>query len=210
MTDLVLVRHGETEWNRVGRVQGRTDIPLNDTGREQARATGRRLRGEAFDAVVSSPLSRAADTAGIIADELGLGEPELIEALVERDYGGAEGMTGDEIAAQLGGHLVARESREATVARVKPALLAIAARHPGQRVLVVSHGGVIGSLVRDATRWAWPPHGERIENGSDHVFRVEDPTDGSAEPGELELVSFAGRPWSRDLLPPEDAVVARD
>jgi uncharacterized phosphatase len=199
MTDLVLVRHGETEWNRIGRVQGRTDIPLNDTGREQARAAGRRLRGQAFDAVVSSPLSRAADTARIIAAELGLGEPELVEALVERDYGRAEGWTDDDIRDRMDGHLVARESREATVARVKPALLAIAERHPGQRVLVVSHGGVIGSLIRDATRWAWPPDGERIENGSDHVFRVD--ADG------LELVSYAGRPWSRDLLPPEDATV---
>jgi uncharacterized phosphatase len=199
MTDLVLVRHGETEWNRIGRVQGRTDIPLNDTGREQARATGRRLQGQAFDAVVSSPLSRAADTARIIAAELGLGEPETVEALVERDYGRAEGWTDDDIRDRMGGHLVARESREATVARVKPALLAIAERHPGQRVLVVSHGGVIGSLIRDATRWAWPPEGERIENGSDHVFRV----DGDG----LELVSYAGRPWSRDLLPPEDATL---
>jgi uncharacterized phosphatase len=202
MTDLVLVRHGETEWNRIGRVQGRTDIPLNATGREQARAAGRRLAGERFDAVVSSPLSRAADTARIIADELGLGEVELVDDLVERDYGPAEGMTDADVQAVFGGHLEARESREATVARVKPALLAVAARHPGQRVLVVSHGGVIGSLIRDATRWVWPPHGERIENGSDHVFRVTD--DG------LELVSFAGRPWSKDLLPPEEAVVARD
>ena len=202
MTHLVLVRHGETEWNRIGRVQGRTDIPLNATGRAQARAAGERLRGGAFDAVVASPLSRAADTARIIAAELDLGEVELVDALVERDYGRAEGMTDADVQAVFGGRLEARESRESTVERVKPALLAIAARRPGQRVLVVSHGGVIGSLIRDVTRWAWPPRGERIENGSDHVFRVVD--------GALELVSFAGRPWSADLLPPEDAVVARD
>ncbi len=202
MTDLVLVRHGETEWNRLGRVQGRTDIPLNDTGRQQARAAGARLRGERFDAVVASPLSRAADTARIIAAELGLGDVALVGALVERDYGGAEGMTGEQIDVRLGGVLEARESREATVERVKPALLSIAERHPGQRVLVVSHGGVIGSLVRDATGWAWPPRGERIENGSDHVFRVVD--------GDLILVSYAGRPWSADLLPPRDPVPTRD
>lgn len=196
MTDLVLVRHGETEWNRLGRVQGRTDIPLNDTGRAQAEAAGRRLSDARFDAVVASPLARAADTARIIAAEVGLGEPELVDALVERDYGGAEGMTGAEIDAHFGGRLEGRESREQTVDRVKPALLEVALRHPGQRVLVVSHGGVIGSLIRDLTRWAWPPNGERIENGSDHVFRVVD--------GELTLVSFAGRPWSADLLPPEN------
>ena len=69
-------------------------------------------------------------------------------------------------------------------------------------VLVVSHGGVIGSLVRDATRWAWPERGVRIENGSDHVFRVRD--------GRLELISFAGRPWSKDLLPAEEPARTTD
>lgn len=205
MTDLVLVRHGETEWNRAQRVQGRTDIPLNETGRRQARETGRRLRqrGERFDAVVASPLSRAADTARLIAEELGqAGDVELVEALVERDYGGAEGMTGAEIDARFGGRLEAQESREATVERAKPALLALAERHPGQRVLVVSHGGVIGSLVRDATEWTWPERGVQIANGSDHVFRVDD--------GTLSLVTFAGRPWSADLLPPRDPVPAAD
>ena len=198
MTDLVLVRHGETEWNRIGRVQGRSDIPLNDTGREQARETGRRLSDGAFDAVVASPLSRAAETARIIAAELDTDDVELIDDLVERDYGGAEGMTGAEIDAAYDGKLVARETRRATVQRVEPALLALAERYPGQRVLVVSHGGVIGSLVRHTTRWAWPEQGARIDNGSDHVFRVED--------GRLRLVSSAGRDWSDELLPAEEPV----
>jgi probable phosphoglycerate mutase len=202
MTDLILVRHGETEWNRLGRVQGRTDIPLNDRGREQARATARRLADDRFDAVAASPLSRAAETAQIIADGLGLGSVELVDAFVERDYGEAEGMTGDDIDARWGGRLEAKESRDQIIARVKPALLALAEHHTGQRVLVVSHGGVIGSLIRDATRWVWPQRGEQITNGSDHLFRVSD--------GELELVEFAGRPWSADLLPPEDAAVTRD
>ncbi|MFD1721037.1 histidine phosphatase family protein [Amnibacterium endophyticum] len=203
MTDLVLVRHGETEWNRTGRVQGRTDIPLNDTGRAQAREAGRRLADDAFDAVVASPLSRAAETARIIAREIGASDDvELVDALVERDYGDAEGMTGAEIDAAFAGHLLARESREQTVERVLPALLDLARRHPGQRVLVVSHGGVIGSLVRHATRWAWPEHGVRIENGSDHVFRVED--------GVLTLVSSAGRAWSDALLPSEEPVRTAD
>lgn len=202
MTELVLVRHGETEWNRVGRVQGRSDIPLNDTGREQARETGRRLADGAFDAVVASPLSRAAETARIIADELATDDVELIDDLVERDYGGAEGMTGAQIDEAYGGKLVARETRRATVQRVEPALLRLAERYPGQRVLVVSHGGVIGSLVRHVTRWAWPERGARIDNGSDHVFRVED--------GRLRLVSSAGRDWSDELLPAEEPVDTDD
>ncbi len=202
MTDLVLVRHGETEWNRVGRVQGRTDIPLNSTGRAQAAATADRIRGTRFDAVVASPLSRAAETARIIADGLGIGPVELVDDLVERNYGEAEGMTDRDLDARFGGRLEATESRDDVVARVTPALLAVAERHPGQRVLVVSHGGVIGSLVRSSTRWVWPEHGERIENGSDHLFRVTD--------GGIELVEFAGRPWSADLLPADDEVAVRD
>ena len=198
MTELVLVRHGETEWNRIGRVQGLTDVPLNDTGREQARHAGRRLAAESWHAIAASPLARAAETARIIAEEIGLPGVELVDALVERNYGEAEGLTGAEIDARYGGVVHAREPRTAVVERARPALLALAERHPGGRVLVVSHGGVIGSLVRDATRWAWPERGSVIANGSDQRFEVED--------GELRLVAFNGRPWSDDLLPPVDPV----
>jgi len=198
----VLVRHGETEWNRTGRVQGLTDIPLNETGREQARHAGRRLAAESWDAVAASPLRRAADTARIIAAELELPEPELVDALVERNYGEAEGLTGPEIDARFDGVVHARESREQVVERVRPALLALAERHPVGRVLVVTHGGVIGSLVRDATRWAWPEHGSVIANGSDQRFEVAD--------GRIRLVSFNGRPWSDDLLPPVESVRTTD
>ena len=97
MTELYLVRHGETDWNRQRRIQGLTDIPLNDTGREQARMTGmllarRRFPGAQWDAVLTSPLSRAAETAAIIAGELGLPAPVSIATMVERNYGEAEGL----------------------------------------------------------------------------------------------------------------------
>src|SRR4051794_10846449 len=97
MTELYLVRHGETDWNRQRRIQGLTDIPLNDTGREQARMTGlllarRRFAGAHWDAVLTSPLSRAAETGAIIATELGLAAPQSIGAVVERNYGEAEGL----------------------------------------------------------------------------------------------------------------------
>lgn len=189
MTHLVLVRHGQTDWNRSGRIQGSSDVPLNATGREQALAAGARLRGEHWDAIASSPLSRARETAELIATQLTLPDlpVELIDELVERHYGFAEGLTGEEVEERFGGQVPGRESRAQVLQRVRPALIALAQRRLGQSVLVVSHGGVIGSLVRHATRYTWPEPGQAIANGSAHRFAYRD--------GEIGLVEFNGRPW---------------
>ncbi len=181
MTLLYLVRHGETDWNLERRIQGATDIPLNATGRAQARDTGRLLAQRRWDAIVASPLSRALETARIIAAEIGLGEPGIEPALVERNYGEAEGLTGAEVEERFpgGAPVPGRETREQVADRVVPALLAIAAAHPGEAVVVVSHGGVIRAVL-DAVE---PDgHGEPITNGSVHSFRVVE--------GELELIAF--------------------
>jgi len=178
---LYLVRHGETDWNRAHRIQGSTDVPLNDTGRDQARATGRLLARREWHAVYSSPLSRALETAQLIADELELAAPVPVEDLVERQYGEAEGLTGWEVEARFPGDapVPGRESRESVAARVVPALVEIAERHAGQSVVVVSHGGVIRSVLQalDADQ----AH-ERIRNGSVHSFSHVD--------GTLSLIAF--------------------
>jgi uncharacterized phosphatase len=182
MTTLYLVRHGETDWNREHRIQGSTDIELNDTGRAQAAATGALLARRSWDAVVASPLSRAFETAAIIAREVGLGEPEIEPAMVERNYGAAEGMTGAEIDALYphGVDVPGRESREDVVARAMPALIAIADRHPDQAIIVVSHGGVIRSILNAVEPGT--SASELIRNGSVHSFRHVD--------GALELIAF--------------------
>jgi len=178
---LYLVRHGETDWNRERRIQGSTDIPLNDTGRDQARETGRLLARRSWDAIYASPLSRAFETARIIADEVGLPAPIEVAELVERNYGAVEGMTGAEIEASFPGNaeVPGREEREEVVSRVLPALLEIADRHPGQAVLVVGHGGVIRSVLG-----AVDPTGTHgtIANGSIHSLRHDD--------GTFELIAF--------------------
>lgn len=95
--DLWLVRHGETDWSASGRHTGRTDIPLTDEGIRQARALGRHLDGRSFALVLTSPLSRAADTCGLA----GYGEvAQPSEDLLEWDYGQAEGRTTTEMRAQ--------------------------------------------------------------------------------------------------------------
>ncbi len=181
MTDLYLVRHGETEWNRQRRIQGLTDIPLNDAGREQARMTGMLLTRRLISRVVASPLGRARETAEIIATQLGLGDPELHDAFVERNYGAAEGLDFHEIDVRYppGVDVPGRESREDVAARVIPALQALAAEHRGEAIVVVSHGGAIRAALMTAE-----PHSGfgPITNGSVHSFHVAG--------ADLRLVAF--------------------
>lgn len=178
---LYLVRHGETDWNKQHRIQGRTDIPLNDTGRAQAEATGRLLARRQWDAVVSSPLSRAFETADIIAAAVGLPEPSTDPAIVERNYGEAEGLNEAELIARFPtrGAIPGRETPEEVAGRALPALLQIARERPGQAVIVVCHGGVIRAVLGVVD-----PEGHHgaITNGSVHSLRYED--------GALSLIAF--------------------
>jgi broad specificity phosphatase PhoE len=199
-TELYLVRHGETDWNQQRRIQGLTDIPLNDVGREQARATGRLLARRTWDGVYSSPLSRAFETASIIADEVGLPAPHTIEALVERNYGDAEGMNFLDIERRYPdrGSVPGQESREDVVARVVPALRDLARAHPDQSLIVVSHGGAIRAVLTEVEPDS--SHG-MITNGSVHSFRFGD--------DRLALIEFDD-PIALDGLDEQNAVEARE
>lgn len=173
---LYLVRHGETDWNRARRIQGLTDIPLNAVGREQARATGRLLARRRWHGVVSSPLARAAETARIISSELNLPEPDLLPELVERNYGEAEGLTGQELQERFpeDAEVSGREPRSAVAARAIPALVDLAERHPGKSFIVVSHGGVIRTVLKAIGPATGPHHSDHIPNGSVHSLRYVD------------------------------------
>lgn len=206
MTRLALVRHGQTDWNLQRRIQGVSDIPLNQTGRDQARATGRALAAHAraggiWHGIVASPLQRAMQTAQIIAEEVGLARPQPVAGLEERRYGEAEGLTGEEILARFpeGVPVPGQETRTQVVERAMSALLGVArppaARHQAERdssIIVVSHGGVISSLVRHVTGGALPAPGEVIANGSVHEFRLAE--------GELTLGRFNLGPEDYDLF----------
>ena len=151
MTTLLLVRHGETDWNRDGRVQGHADTPLNEAGRAQVRLLADRLVDEPFDAVYSSDLSRARETAEILAAGLGLDVVELPE-LREKNFGSWEGLTDVEILERFPdaqrGHWGDGESADELSARVEEALHRIAGSHPDGRVLVVTHGGPLRAMLR--------------------------------------------------------------
>ena len=145
VTTFALIRHGQTDWNAQRRLQGSTDIPLNDVGRGQARDAVEVLAGCDWDAVVSSPLSRAAETADLIAAGLGLTVARRVPDLTERSFGPAEGMQdGPELDALRtpDGFRGAEEEDEAA-GRGLAALEALAEEFRGGRVLVVTHGSLL-------------------------------------------------------------------
>jgi broad specificity phosphatase PhoE len=152
VTNLLLVRHGETDWNRDGRWQGGSDTRLNEVGREQAEALAEQLDGE-IDVVYSSDLARARETAEIVAAKLGL-EVRLDPRLRERGFGSWEGLTTTEIEERfadahrrwLAGEGAGADDAEAFEdfsARVEDFLSDVLRLHPGEEVLVISHGGSI-------------------------------------------------------------------
>lgn len=164
-TRVLVVRHGETAWNREGRIQGQLDIGLNDTGRWQAERLGERLADEGLAAIYSSDLSRAAATAEAVARRTGL-VVQHDTGLRERAFGRFEGQVFTEIERLWPDEARRWRAREPAFgpgggeslvdfyARCTAAALRLAARHPGEAVLLVAHGGVLDCLYRAATRMA--------------------------------------------------------
>jgi len=152
MTTLLLVRHGETDWNAEGRLQGHTDRPLSDYGRRQARELAGDLEDEALEAIYSSDLARARETAEIVGERLDL--PVVLDPdLREKDWGTWEGLN----AVERDRVEFVGETTEAHQERMLGALRRIAARHPGdQRVLVVTHGGSMRRVQTAAMGMAMP------------------------------------------------------
>ena len=158
MGSLYIVRHGETEWNAQGRIQGHTDVPLSDRGREQARAAAHRLQGYAFDAAYSSDLSRTRETAEMIRGE-SVYPLETTPMLREYHKGVFEGLTVHEYARQYPDQYEASlvndldfaptggESIRECSARLAGFARMLLERHLDDTVLVVGHGGSLRSLL---------------------------------------------------------------
>jgi broad specificity phosphatase PhoE len=166
VTTLLLARHGETDWNRELRIQGSSDIELNDVGREQAEALADELADVELDAIYASDLSRARATAETVAARKQL--PVRLDArLRERSFGTWEGLTRDDIAERFApDDRPDGETDEEVRARVLAAITDISAAHPGEQVLVVSHGGALNALWHHAL-------GERIERWANcAVYRL--------------------------------------
>lgn len=174
-TRLCLVRHGETSWNAERRLQGHLDIDLNEHGRRQARGTARALARHGFHAVYSSDLLRARTTADIVVRESGA-DVSSEPGLRERHYGQFQGLTYDEAQARFPeayARFLARDTRFAFAAggeslqdfanRITATLNRIVDRHPGEQVLIVTHGGVLDIVHRLVT-------GEPLETHRDFAI----------------------------------------
>jgi broad specificity phosphatase PhoE len=196
VTLLTLIRHGETDWNRARRIQGSTDVPLNDDGRQQARDAATALRAQLdleSTVVVASDLSRARETAGIVAAGLGLEVSRLYPDLRERGYGEAEGLDVDEFVFRWGDWHTAEvpgaepwpHLRERGLRALEHVVRDAAGRDGGMpaSIVVVTHGAMIRELIRYATDGELPLPGERLANGAAFSVRYH--------PDRLELLSYA-------------------
>ncbi|MBV7529820.1 histidine phosphatase family protein [Chitinophaga sp. sic0106] len=168
-TRIAIIRHGSTAWNKAGRLQGSSDIPLDEEGREQARKLGQRLMGETYDIVYSSRLQRAKETAQIIADAM-QHPGTLLEDDRIREAGGGltEGTTEEERVSKWGSDWklmdLGIETPEEVITRGTEFLSELVAKHPGKKILIVSHGGFIRKMIRELVPDA--PHQNMLKNTS--------------------------------------------
>jgi len=166
-TILGLLRHGQTDWNIDLRLQGSSDIPLNETGRNQAAVAGATFSREDWDIIISSPLSRARDTAQIVAQQLNM-PVVIVPELVERSFGIAEGFSHSEWRKmyEANEHIEGLESLEDLRSRCELLLQLVATEYDGLRVLAISHGALIRKVLRIVSNNQIPQDGDRLGNVS--------------------------------------------
>ncbi|HDQ13796.1 MAG TPA: histidine phosphatase family protein [Sediminispirochaeta sp.] len=168
-TRLCLVRHGETDWNKKRLIQGITDIPLNEAGRDQARQCAQVLSQDPWDLMYSSPLRRAFETARIIGEEIGFSSRDIKTEidLQERNFGEAEGM---EIFPRKelfhDTEIPGAETKEELQTRATYCLEKIARRHRGKRIVIVTHGGLIAGAIERLSEGRIPAGIEPVKNTS--------------------------------------------
>ena len=173
VTWICLVRHGETNWNLEGRMQGRDNIPMNDTGRAQAAACAEAFAaakemGMPWEKVYASTLDRAVETGMYISRALGLADPEKTEDLLERDFGKYSGYSYYDYAVSTHAPDIfdwsQLESTEAIRGRIYAFARRIHEATPGTRVIGITHGGVIKTLAKTEERAQTVRYSEGVHN----------------------------------------------
>ena len=178
---IYLIRHGETDWNVAGKLQGIEDIPLNKDGIKQAHVCGKALSGTAVAGILSSPLARARDTAEIIADHIGYnGGVKVDNALTERDYGELSGKTLRNIFRPEEG-TPGLEPLEDVIERFRTAVINNARNYDGD-IIIVSHGASINALLKDVSGGAVGSGKTTLKNAGISILDFKD--------GELKMDAF--------------------
>lgn len=175
MTETIvgLLRHGQTDWNVNFLLQGVTDIPMNQVGIEQIRTASLAINPLDWDLIVSSPLTRARHSAEIINEVLGFNSVIEHELLIERSFGEAEGLSYEQWREKYGSLDVipGGESRTDLESRSHRLLEMFRSEFQGKKVLAVSHGALIRTLIAIASNQTLPKDGERLANASLNVLR---------------------------------------
>ncbi|MEK4227947.1 histidine phosphatase family protein [Solibacillus sp. FSL H8-0538] len=147
MTTICFIRHGQTDWNVEGRMQGQQNVPLNAIGKQQAQNCAIQLCNYKWDQLMSSPLLRAVQTADILSQHLGL-RIQLLNEFAEKSYGEAEGLTTIKRQLQFpNGSIPGEENGEVLQQRVLDGISELCIRFPQQQLLVVTHGDIIALIV---------------------------------------------------------------
>ncbi|USX26208.1 histidine phosphatase family protein [Oxalobacteraceae bacterium OTU3CINTB1] len=207
-TNILLIRHGETAWNAVRRLQGHIDIPLNAEGERQAGALAQALAAESVDVIVSSDLQRARQTAQAVADQYHGAQVQTDAKLRERCYGVFEGMLYTEVAQKYPADFALWQARDIDAvmppgervaesfrqfyARAISAIREWAERHPGKTVAIVAHGGVLECAYREAVGMQLDsPRDFQVKNASINRFTFSEGKLALTSWGEVEHLSLA-------------------
>lgn len=171
---MYITRHGQTDWNIEKRLQGRSDIPLNDTGRLQARECGEALQNAGIGLIITSPLSRAAETGEIIRQFVG--EVPLIhdELLLERDFGAMNGEVADERDAEKWPTEIGAETKASLNRRMWTAMENYHEAYPDRTVLVVTHGAALHSLLNQVMGGTLTMRPAELKNGGVNCIEYTD------------------------------------
>ena len=173
---IYLIRHGETDWNLWGRVQGREDIPLNETGRKQAKKCADALEKSGAKIIVSSPLARAVETADIISGSLNSAKVIIDEALIERDFGDLSGMTYDrrKYFDSFGHNEETVEPIDKLSKRLMDCIQKYAVEYYNQDIIMVSHGAAINSVIMVLSEGQEGSGKTRLKNACISLLTYED------------------------------------
>lgn len=175
MITICLVRHGETDWNIQGRLQGRKDVELNNNGRNQAMACAEYLKKkEPWDTIVTSPLKRAKETAFIIGKIIGINDIYILDNFIERDFGSASGLLYEEKKIKFPDDVIFDEEDWSSFEdRVAKGIKFLINKYNNKKIIVVTHAGVISSVLPMISNGEFKLKGVKLKNTCINIINYD-------------------------------------